>query len=180
MLFFCLSPLAGRVRWDDPNFLSPLRASEGHCLTGSQSQRCPSGQECRTEQNVASIRLMTPPPSLPFNNNKNANFLTEPCPFPVSTLNSWSSSVIWTRRCGSVGNPGRPVKDGRQLPQMGHFCLPNASTTILPTRREGRMWELTVLLMDLGRLSSRIGPRSSSLSPKSSDTRRGSLKSGWS
>lgn len=36
---------------------------------------------------------------------------------------------------------------------------------------------LTVLLMDLGRFSSRTGPRSSSASPKPKDTMRGSLKS---
>lgn len=37
---------------------------------------------------------------------------------------------------------------------------------------------LTVLLMDLGRLSSRTGPWSSSASPNAKDTMRGSLKSG--
>lgn len=38
--------------------------------------------------------------------------------------------------------------------------------------------KLTVLLMDLGRVSSRTGPWSSSTSPNSKDTKRGSLKSG--
>lgn len=37
---------------------------------------------------------------------------------------------------------------------------------------------LTVLLMDLGRLSSRTGPWSSSASANTKDTMRGSLKSG--
>lgn len=81
------------------------------------------------------------------------------------------AAVIW-----ALGNPlaAWPVKDSRQLPR---FCLPNASKAPLPTQRAGRMRALTVLLIDLGRLSSRTGPRSLSVSSKSSETRRGSLKS---
>lgn len=191
-------------RWpegcDQTTFISaalfPLRALEGDCHTGSQSQPLPvemRGMSHRAERRQYSYD--DPYPLLPLRvlalssrNNKNPNFLAEACTFTRSRgstprkLAGAAAAVIWPLHRGSVGeSAGRlvpSVKDGRQLLRTQHFCLPDASRTILPSRSAGRARALTVLLMDLGRLSSRIGPRSSSVSPKSSVTRRGSLKSG--
>lgn len=79
--------------------------------------------------------------------------------------------MCWNRATLFLGLKGRQ-KEGVQQRKLIWNALLTAAI---------RCWErssLTVLLMDLGRLSSRTGPWSSSESPKSKDTMRGSLKSG--